>query len=180
MLQDTNFKRFAAVTLLASFLPSVAVQAASLSSVQGNVQISRAGGAFQAVTGPTIINKGDVVRADVGSSAQVVYADGAIAAVSAGSSVVVAADPAAVLARTAFVDGPKKSKKATEAKPETQPEAPAQESVTQATEAATTSGTPGIGTAALVAGGLGLAAGTVLIVKKLKDDKKTATTPASP
>jgi hypothetical protein len=166
MLHDAKFKRFAAVTLLASFLPSVAVQAASLSSVQGNVQLSRAGGAFQAVTGPTIINKGDVVRAASGSSAQVVYGDGAMVSVSAGSSLVVAADPAALLARTAYVDGPKK---ASEATPES----------THPHEGEAAVHSHGLTTAALVAGGVGLAVGTVLIVRKLKDDKKNDK-PASP
>jgi hypothetical protein len=106
-------KKNALVTmvLVASCIGNVAVQAANLSSVQGAVHVSRAGGPFLAVTGPTQINPGDVVRAEVGSSAQVVYANGAVAAVSSGSTMTVAADPAAVLAGVAYQGAPKTGEK---------------------------------------------------------------------
>jgi hypothetical protein len=163
MFRDSKISKFAAVTLLASFLPSVVVQAASLSSVQGKVQLSRAGGAFQSVAGPTIINPGDVVRAETGSSAQVVYANGSIASVSSGSTLTVAADPAAILAGSAFADGPGAGAAS----------AGGTTSAAGGAGGAAAGGAGlGLGTGALVGGGLLLAGGTLLVVKKLNDDKK--------
>ena len=130
------------IVLVAAGLTSASVGAANLSSVQGNVQISRAGGPFLAVSGPTQVNPGDVVRAEAGSSAQVVYADGAVASVGGGGSMIVAADPGAVLAGVAYHGA-----------------------------AAGTGVTTGVSTATIV-GGLAVLGGGALLAKKLYDDKK--------
>jgi hypothetical protein len=93
----------AAVSLAASSFSSLA---ASLTSVQGQIQVSRAGGPFKAVTGPTFINPGDVVRADIGSSAQIVYSSGASVPVASGAAMTVVADASAVLSSLAFQGAP--------------------------------------------------------------------------
>lgn len=162
MFRNDRTKLVAAAVLLASFLPGVAAQAANLSSVQGKVQLSRAGGTFQAVAGPTIVNPGDVVRAETGSSAQVIYADGSIAPVSSGSSLVVAADPSATLSNTASAGGP--------AAPKSVPVDPH--------AAHAVHGGHGLSTTALVVGGAVAAGGGFLLYKTLKKDKDDK--PASP
>ena len=146
MLQSGQFKSIAVITMLAASASSVAVQAASLSLVQGPVQLSRAGGPFQVVTGPTQVQPGDVVRADAGSNAQVIYANGFVAAVTDGASLTVASDPAAVLTGKAL-------------------------------NGAHGSGSGhfaghSVNTAVLVAGGLAVAGGALLLAKKLSDDTK--------
>jgi hypothetical protein len=154
MFRDSKISKFAAVTLLASFLPSVVVQAASLSSVQGKVQLSRAGGAFQSVAGPTIINPGDVVRAETGSSAQVVYANGSIASVSSGSTLTVAADASSVLSDRASAGGPEA--------PKDVPVEPHGHEVAG----------HGLSTTTLIVGGAVAAGGGLLLYKTLHDQKK--------
>jgi hypothetical protein len=160
MFQDSKIKKIAAAALLVSFLPSVAVQAASLSSVQGKVQLSRAGGAFLPVAGPTIVNPGDILRAETGSSAQVVYADGSVATVSSGSTLTVVADSSSVLSDKASAGGP---------------EAPKNVPVEPVSQG---SGLGGFGTTTLVVGGAVIAGGGLLLYKTLVKDKKDK--PASP
>jgi hypothetical protein len=94
-----------AVLTFSQVAPQVAV-AANLTSVQGKILVSRAGGPFQAVSGPTRVNPGDVVRADVGGSAQVVYANGATQVVPSNTMLLVSTDPAAVLSQAAFQGAP--------------------------------------------------------------------------
>jgi hypothetical protein len=53
-------------------------QAANVTDVQGQVQISRSGGPFKTINGPSVCNSGDVVRANKDGSARVVNAAGAI------------------------------------------------------------------------------------------------------
>jgi hypothetical protein len=54
-------------------LASQAAVAANVNEIQGQVEISRSGGPFRAVSGPTICNAGDVVRARPNGRAQVEY-----------------------------------------------------------------------------------------------------------
>jgi hypothetical protein len=154
MFRELKISKLAAVTLLASLLPCVAVHAASLSSVQGKVQLSRAGGAFQPVTGPTIINPGDVIRAEMGSSAQVVYANGSIASVSGGSTLTVAADRSSVLSDRASAGGPEA--------PKDVPVEPHGHEL----------GGQGLSTTTLIVGGAVAAGGGLLLYKTLHDQKK--------
>jgi hypothetical protein len=163
MFRDAQIKKTAAVMLLASFLPSVAAQAANLSSVQGKVQLSRAGGAFKPVAGPTVINPGDVVHAEVGSSAQVVYSNGSIASVAAGSTLTVAADPSSVLSDKASAGGPEAAKDVVKDVP-VDPHAHAH-------------GVHGFGTTSLIVGGAVLAGGGLLLYKTLHDKKNKSASP---
>jgi hypothetical protein len=77
-------------------IPSSVASAANVTDVQGQVQLSTAGGPFKSITVPTVCNTGDVVRVVKDGSAQVVNANGAIETVSPGKPVVCKAAPAAV------------------------------------------------------------------------------------
>jgi hypothetical protein len=127
-----------------------AADAANLTAVQGQVQVSRAGGPFVA-TGATVVNPGDVVQALSGSSAQLVYADGAITQVASGSSVKVAADGAAVLSGASFQGAP------------------------GAGAAAAASTAPAVSATALVVGGVVAAAGVYAVTTSLA--KKSSASP---
>jgi hypothetical protein len=94
------------VSQLMSQVASQVASAANLTSIQGPVQLSRAGGPFQPLSAPTQVNPGDVVRADAGGSAQVVFANGATAAVSSNTMYLVSADPSAVLTGAAYQGAP--------------------------------------------------------------------------
>jgi hypothetical protein len=145
MLRYKKFQAAAAVCLFAAGVSGVTVQAASVSSVQGPVYLSRAGGPFEALKGSTHVQAGDIVRAEAGSSAQIIYADGVVAAVADGGSLTVAAEPAAVLTGRASQGAP---------------------------ESGSEVAGNGANAALLVAGGLAVAGGGLLLAKKLSDDKK--------
>jgi hypothetical protein len=66
--------------------------AGTVTMVQGDVQISRDGGPFTSITGPTVCNSGDLVRAQSGF-AQVVNPNGFFQTASPGISVICATDP---------------------------------------------------------------------------------------
>ena len=67
-----------AVCAVALFGSVSTVSAANVTDVKGQVQISRSGGPYTAISGVTHCNVGDVVRALQEGSARVVNANGAI------------------------------------------------------------------------------------------------------
>jgi hypothetical protein len=98
--------RFNRSFLLATVVSTVAglvsqtVLAANVTNVQGQVQLSRAGGPFQNITGPSVCNAGDVVRAVKDGSADVVNADGLIQSATPGKPIICKAAAAAVTPAT--------------------------------------------------------------------------------
>jgi hypothetical protein len=86
--------RFSRQVLFATFVTTVAGMvsnvafAANVTNVQGQVQLSRAGGAFQTITGPSVCNAGDTVRVVKNGSADVVNADGSIQSATPGKPIV--------------------------------------------------------------------------------------------
>jgi hypothetical protein len=142
-----QFRRSVKVLTISSLMLSAvgAANAANLTSVQGQVQISRAGGPFVA-TGVTVVNPGDVVQALAGGSAQVVYADGQVTPVYGGASVRVAPDRAAVLAGPSFQGAP-------------------------GAGAAAAGSATAVSTTALVVGGVVAAAGVYAVATKLAEKK---------
>lgn len=100
----TVFKRLIALIGVASLtLASVAAEAATLDSIQGEVLVSHGGG-YEVVNGPTELKPGDSVIANPGGSAQVVYPDGSSVLVQAGS-VVTVGEPAATAGTEAAAAG---------------------------------------------------------------------------
>lgn len=76
-----------AVCAVALFGSVSTVSAANVTDVKGQVQISRSGGPYMAISGTTECKVGDVVRALNESSARVVNANGAMQTVSPGHPV---------------------------------------------------------------------------------------------
>jgi hypothetical protein len=74
-------------------LAGQAALAANVTDIQGQVQLSRSGGAYRTLAGPSVCNAGDVVRAGKDSSAQVVNPNGIIETVSPGNPVTCKAGP---------------------------------------------------------------------------------------
>ncbi len=81
-----------AVPSLAALISSHAAFATTLQSIQGNVLINHGAG-YQAVTASTVPKVGDLVMANAGGSAQVVYSAQCSVAVTPGKIVAVAAEP---------------------------------------------------------------------------------------
>jgi hypothetical protein len=73
------------VTLLPT--PGRSASEATIAGVQGQVQISRAGGPFMDIAGPTACSVGDVLRVVGNGSAQVVNPNGAIQTATLGAPV---------------------------------------------------------------------------------------------
>ncbi len=101
----TVFKRLIALIGVASLtLASVAAEAAMLDLIQGEVLVNRGGG-YEDVNGPTELKPGDLVIANPGGSAQVVYADGSIVPVQPGTVVTVGESAAAAAAEATAAAG---------------------------------------------------------------------------
>jgi hypothetical protein len=124
------------VAALAMFGVGYSAQAANVTDVQGQVQISQSGGPFKTINGPAVCNAGDVVRANKDGSARVVNASGAIQDVLPGKPVTCRA--------------------ATAAAATTPPAAPG--------AAAGAAGAAGASTAAIVGGTIAVAAGVAGVI----------------
>jgi hypothetical protein len=80
-------KRLFALSCAACIVSS-GVQAATLGAIQGNVLVNRGGG-YKTVKGATNLTPGDIVMAQAGGSAQIVYPDGCVVPVEVGAVVTV-------------------------------------------------------------------------------------------
>jgi hypothetical protein len=175
MLRCTVTGSLTAVALFACAVMSAPVNAANLTSVQGDVTLSRAGGPFRPVGGPTVINTGDVVRAEPGSSAQIVYGSGAVAAVNSGASIRVAVDPSAVLAQPAFQGAPvwQTTTVVADATPTAAGVEPGATPTTDPAPAAPDNGNS-VGTTVVVVGVIAAGAGALVLAKSAGDSKKSS------
>jgi hypothetical protein len=83
-----------------------AARAADVTQVQGRIEISRSGGPFRPVTGPTVCNTGDVVRAVQEGSAQIVGAGNVVQTATPGNPVNCSGQPAAATQSAAAQGAP--------------------------------------------------------------------------
>jgi hypothetical protein len=156
MQKMEKFRGLLAVAATASCLICAEAHAAHLTAVQGEVFISRAGGPFQPVTGPTEVAQGDVVKASPGSSAQVVQANGQILTVNSASPMTIAETIGQQIpTASATVDGL---------------------SPPSGTETLASATGGGVGPAALVAGGVAVGVGAYVVQKTIAA-KKTSASP---
>jgi hypothetical protein len=81
------------LTAVISVALSNGASAANVTEVQGQVQLSKSGGPFTALTGPAVCNAGDVIRVVKDGSARVINPNGVVQTASPSKPIVCVAGP---------------------------------------------------------------------------------------